>query len=352
MPTLWGVDRLGFGVKVAWVLAHVFCVGFIAVLDSNLRLQTLDLSWIAACYYVLFILTVVQYYITAGSSPGYVLDAMQEDGSFEERAKSVLPSTLSGTRAIGRSSHPVTNGGAAEGARNGQSVQIPISETTPLLTHSSGSQFQGKPSSRISLCNNTVLYAQQSLYGQPSFPTEQGGSRCHYCQLIQPYRTKHCHDCDKCVLRFDHHCVWLGTCVGQQNHHKFWWFVFLETLLTAWTIFYYGSALNSNTENWLLHDTILLAILLGLIVCSLFLLTLLLFHSYLAMTNQTTYEKTRRRRISYLKDIPDGVHPFSKGCTGNIKSFCCTPYVTPSEKYRVYALPTQEELARAQRCCG
>jgi palmitoyltransferase len=45
---------------------------------------------------------------------------------------------------------------------------------------------------------------------------------CGYCHVEQPPRTKHCHDCDRCVLQFDHHCVWLGTCIGQKNHSKFW----------------------------------------------------------------------------------------------------------------------------------
>ncbi|CAM6104822.1 unnamed protein product [Calypogeia fissa] len=351
MPNRWGVERLGWGVKVCWVAVHVFCVGFLLIVNSDLRQQTLHLSWIAACYYVLLTLTVVQYYYTAGSSPGYLIDAIEKDPDFEAKVRASLDSrTVSGTGRAHSGVRQVSNGAAGDGARNGQTVgtPLPVSDTTPLLAPPDG-QTEGKSSSRVSFCNDNVFYSQ------PSFPIESStGSPvlCSYCRLIQPVRTKHCHDCNKCVLRFDHHCVWLGTCVGQSNHHKFWWFIFFETLLVLWTAIIYGSAMNiDDSKNWLLHDTIVLAILLGLIACLAFLVTLLLFHTYLAFTNQTTYEKTRRKRISYLRAVPDGINPFSKGCTNNVQSFCCTPSDAPGP---FYAVPTNQDIeaASSRRCCG
>ncbi|THU58476.1 hypothetical protein C4D60_Mb03t14680 [Musa balbisiana] len=53
----------------------------------------------------------------------------------------------------------------------------------------------------------------------PGFPSRTW--TCSYCHIIQPPRSKHCHDCDKCVLQFDHHCAWLGTCIGKRNHCRF-----------------------------------------------------------------------------------------------------------------------------------
>ncbi|KAG0449614.1 hypothetical protein HPP92_027205, partial [Vanilla planifolia] len=47
------------------------------------------------------------------------------------------------------------------------------------------------------------------------FREEPWSWTCVYCNVTQPPRSKHCHDCDKCVLQFDHHCVWLGTCIGK-----------------------------------------------------------------------------------------------------------------------------------------
>lgn len=33
---------------------------------------------------------------------------------------------------------------------------------------------------------------------------------CNYCQILQPFRTKHCKLCKACVAKFDHHCFWIG----------------------------------------------------------------------------------------------------------------------------------------------
>eukprot|EP01018_Ginkgo_biloba_P016429 Gb_28049 [translate_table: standard] len=66
---------------------------------------------------------------------------------------------------------------------------------------------------------------------------------------------------------------------------------------------------------------------------------------YLVLTNQTTYEAVRRRRIPYFRGIPDGVHPFSKGLLRNIYSFCCSR----NDFYAIDFLPPIEELEAKAR---
>ncbi|PKI56002.1 hypothetical protein CRG98_023589 [Punica granatum] len=173
---------------------------------------------------------------------------------------------------------------------------------------------------------------------------------CGYCSIEQPPRAKHCHDCDKCVLQFDHHCVWLGTCIGQRNHCRFWWYLCEETALGLWTVILYCSYLKTSIARAWWRDVIMILLLITLIIALIFLLLLLLFHSYLILTNQTTYELVRRRRIPYLRSVPERVYPFSQGICRNLYNFCCArTSITDLER-----LPTAleiEEKSRPYTCC-
>ncbi|TYG75125.1 hypothetical protein ES288_D03G004600v1 [Gossypium darwinii] len=168
---------------------------------------------------------------------------------------------------------------------------------------------------------------------------------CSYCNVEQPPRAKHCHDCDKCVLQFDHHCLWLGSCVGQDNHCKFWWYICEETALCLWTGILYIMYLKANISRAWWKDAIMILLLIALSIVIIFLLLLLFFHSYLVLTNQTTYELVRCRRIPYLRRIPERVYPFSKGICRNLYNFCCVR----SSIYSLEPLPSSQELEEKAR---
>ncbi|TVU27954.1 hypothetical protein EJB05_19459 [Eragrostis curvula] len=90
------------------------------------------------------------------------------------------------------------------------------------------------------------------------------------------------------------------------------WYIFEETILCIWTVALYIESLRLDIEKAWWKDFVGVIMLAVLIFILIFLLLLWLFHSYIALTNQTTYEVARRRRIFYLRGVPDRVHPFSK----------------------------------------
>ncbi|XP_077220061.1 DHHC-type zinc finger family protein isoform X2 [Tasmannia lanceolata] len=289
------VRRSSWGLKVALVALHLIFVGALFLFDRDLIYKTRKEPWYTAIYLVLFAATLIQYFVTSGSSPGYVLDAMragnESQATFREATKTSKQSASS---------------------KNGNMI-------TPLEGQQPGRNIPG---------TNTTSWVKLVMDMYPHGSSSRNWT-CTYCNVVQPPRSKHCHDCDKCVLQFDHHCVWLGTCIGQGNHCRFWW-----------------------------KDAVVILLLAILCISLIFLLLLLLFHSYLVLTNQTTYELVRRRRITYLRGVPDRVYPFSRGICRNIYNFCCSR----SSVYTIEPLPTADELeAKAKpytfldviscRCC-
>ncbi|KAJ4953997.1 hypothetical protein NE237_030829 [Protea cynaroides] len=297
--------RSSLSLKVALVMLHIVFVGVLFLLDRELIDKTRKIPWYTALYLSLFVATLAQYFFTAGSSPGYVIDAMRAANETHSIAvKTLMTSKQSASR----------NGSLIISVEGGQS---------------------GKSISRSNATPWTKLV--MDLYPPGSSVRSW---TCTYCNIVQPPRAKHCHDCDKCVLQFDHHCVWLGTCIGQGNHCRFWWYILEETALCIWTGILYISYLKANFSRAWWKDGIVILLLATLSICLVFLLLLLLFHSYIVLTNQTTYELVRRRRIPYLRGIPERVYPFSKGICTNIYNFCCAR----SSLYTIETLPTTREL--------
>jgi hypothetical protein len=141
---------------------------------------------------------------------------------------------------------------------------------------------------------------------------------CDECNFAPPLRSHHCKECKKCVATFDHHCYFIGTCIGERNHCRFWWYLSfqLAVFIVAVSIVNSGhtkSRALAAGDNWVDKNMMV-------IVSSFFLWPLLAFngmmwliHSWLALTNSTSFEMGAGvEHVDYLKGTKECDLPFSK----------------------------------------
>lgn len=150
--------------------------------------------------------------------------------------------------------------------------------------------------------------------------------RCGFCEVEQPLRSHHCEDCDRCILRYDHHCPWLETCIGERNHKYFWIFLILTSALILWTlnITWHAFVHKLYWGDWFRANAFFLIDLCVLLSGGLTVVGLACFHTYLMLSNQTTWEVVSRERITYLKNLREDLNPFSEGYCKNMYTFLCS----------------------------
>ena len=154
---------------------------------------------------------------------------------------------------------------------------------------------------------------------------------CEACQIVQPFRSRHCWECNRCVRKFDHHCFWIGGCVGELNHGKFWLFLFFQTLseLVALNLAFDGHAqaiidypdvtVDAIRRQRNHVQTIYMVFIILLFLFLIFTTILGVYHAYLILSGQTTWEHASRSNITYMKIYPTGVMPFYFGLSENVK---------------------------------
>jgi len=183
---------------------------------------------------------------------------------------------------------------------------------------------------------------------------------CIECNILQPYRTKHCHECQRCVRKFDHHCFWIGSCVGELNHRWFWLFLLLEATFFIWSFLiamsgYDKAKIYGEDEEATVQGCWTVLLILSFLF---FLLTFILFvyHTYILCTGQTTWEHSQRDVIDFRKMYPKGFEPFNEGILRNLRGFFChwgrvrewdVPTVKESENMKWFNLCENEYWS----CC-
>lgn len=131
------------------------------------------------------------------------------------------------------------------------------------------------------------------------------------CNKYQPLRTKHCHECEKCVLTYDHHCVFFHNCVGEKNRPIFYFYLLI---LSGQSLI--ATLLIENEFRLEILDYPLFGLFGCFIAQFTMIATLFIFHNYLMMRGLTTWE--------YFSEdcLPDEARsPYSKGCLNNLKMY-------------------------------
>jgi palmitoyltransferase len=156
---------------------------------------------------------------------------------------------------------------------------------------------------------------------------------CKFCKISElPLRSNHCEKCERCIRKYDHHCKLIGGCIGENNHLVFVLFLFTQSLIFVLGIFALIKRLSvqQNFVKFLMFGYIAI---IGFIV-SVFGIYFI-FHIYLLLTNQTTYEIFHKNQCPYLRIFKQerikiyldrgielganfSFHPFDSGIRKNI----------------------------------
>ena len=168
---------------------------------------------------------------------------------------------------------------------------------------------------------------------------------CSSCNIVKPFRSHHCSDCDNCVINFDHHCPWIGGCVGRRNYIFFFIFlillniknIFIGIFCILHIVYTYKDVtdLEKNNKKWVaiklidLIPTLLTIIFIGLTMA--FTTGLIIYHIKLIMRNMSTKDDIKKLIFTNIGN------PYDRGCAKNCNEFW-TKHLAMKNNYTVKEL--------------
>jgi len=197
---------------------------------------------------------------------------------------------------------------------------------------------------RATFRNRQHRTIERHLQIDQRFPSDS--QYCDLCNTITPIRTKHCKVCGVCAERFDHHCSLIGVCIGRQNHR---WFFLLLVVDVMWL--YLLNAMVGITWWTKTGGYILPFLMFILFAASIGPFGLLVFHAYMMVSNQTTWEWSTHDKIYYMKDLEEETLPFDVGCWRNITEFWIHMH-KPSYSWTVASEIYEEGYEPPSNCCN
>lgn len=323
------------GPKIAWLGLHVLIIAMLLSMENDL---TLGGAGYKTMFWFAVFANCFAFACAANSNPGYVDEVDPGDRALvaEEGGVAFETGVGDGTGAVddGTERNNPRNNAARDTGKSPvvlSAVMEDVNIDADEDERGANVELLGLPSSSSTSVGTGELNEHDEDTKIPI------GQICKHCDAWQGLRTKHCHDCGRCVRKFDHHCFWVGTCVGEKNHARFTTYLCTETAGILWAFHVSNTGVRwYDTWDEIFHKNA------GPVIMSFFLFIFILFvgglcgfHVYCALTAQTTWEIASKDKISYLKNVPRNTHAFDKGPTQNLKELCCLP---PPAKYHVRSL--------------
>ena len=147
---------------------------------------------------------------------------------------------------------------------------------------------------------------------------------CSTCNIVRPFRSSHCKDCDNCILRLDHHCPWIGGCIGKRNYIFFYFYLlflnlnsFFILVISSLSIYDKFNISKSFLDNKiiLLHCLPSFFTIFYLLIIIFFTIGLFYHHTKFIFCNITTREEIKKLVHSKIGN------PYNRGICNNCADF-------------------------------